>query len=135
LGLSRRGRNNIAWIVMHCLENLDEYASGGRVYEYAWCWDLWQCKPEERPQPGDPFPRQAEMLARLHAIREAVVATLARLDEAALTEKVSDHPQKSSRADFYMRTIYHTMAHTRQIWLLRGALGLADGNWPHQHWA
>ncbi len=36
----------------------------------------------------------------------------------------------------YMWTIFHTMAHSRQIWLLRGALGLTDGrSWPQQHWA
>jgi len=39
-------------------------------------------------------------------------------------------------SDPYMRTIFHTMAHVRQIWLLRGALGLTDGKpWPQQHWA
>jgi hypothetical protein len=30
----------------------------------------------------------------------------------------------------------NTAAHVRQIWLLRGALGLTDGKaWPQQHWA
>jgi len=28
-----------------------------------------------------------------------------------------------------------TNSHVRQIWLLRGALGLANGPWPEQHWA
>ena len=29
----------------------------------------------------------------------------------------------------------HTMAHVRQIWLMRGAMGLTDKDgWPVQHW-
>jgi hypothetical protein len=39
-------------------------------------------------------------------------------------------------ADAYMRTIMHTMAHVRQIWYLRGVMGISDKNgFPHQHWA
>jgi hypothetical protein len=49
-----------------------------------------------------------------------------------------EHVKNKERlpSDAYMRTICHTMAHVRQIWLLRGALGLTDGkSWPRQHWA
>jgi hypothetical protein len=45
-------------------------------------------------------------------------------------------PWPGNRGDFLKRTIFHTMAHVRQIWLLRGALGLTDGkSWPQQHYA
>jgi hypothetical protein len=131
--------NNIAWIVMHCLDNLDDCANdrptGRRVMIYEWRWDLWECKPEERPRPGDPFPTRDEMLDLLHRIRTAAYAALEKLDELALTRLSISHPTKHSLADFYLRTIYHTQTHIRQIWLLRGALGLANGPWPEQHWA
>ena len=134
------GRNNIAWIVMHCLDNLDEYgvsiSTRKRVYPHEWRWDLWECAPEERPKPGDPFPGVHEMLERLRGIRGAAASAIAAASESFLVEKVGRHPRKPLRSDFYMRTIFHTMAHVRQIWLLRGALGLVDGqSWPRQHWA
>jgi len=133
------GKNNIAWIVMHCLDNLDEYANGcqtgQRTFPAEWRWDLWRCRPEERPKPGDPFPGVSEMLATLRHVREAATVTLDRANDATMLEKVGRHPHKPIRSDWYMRTICHTVSHTRQIWLLRGALGLADGPWPQQHWA
>ena len=133
------GENNIAWIVMHCLDNLDDCANdhptGQRVMPYEWRWDLWDCKPQERPKPGDMFPSLDEMLDLLHRIRTAAYAALEQLDEPALTRQSISHPTKHSLADFYLRTIYHTQSHIRQIWLLRGMLGLANGPWPEQHWA
>jgi len=134
------GRNNVAWIVMHCLDNLDEYsvscAAGKRAYPHEWRWDLWECKPEERPKPGDEFPGVAEMLERLNKVRDAAAAAIAPATETFLLENLGRHPRKPLRSDFYVRTIFHTMAHVRQIWLLRGALGLVDGqSWPRQHWA
>jgi len=44
--------------------------------------------------------------------------------------------QGRASADAYMCTAMNTMAHVRQIWALRGAMGRAgkDG-WPEQHWA
>lgn len=131
--------NNIAWIVMHCLDNLDDCANdrptGQRVMKYEWRWDLWNCQPGERPKPGDPFPTKDEMLDLLDRIRAAAFATLEKLDEPALTRQSIQRPTKHSLADFYLRTVYHTQTHIRQIWLLRGVLGLAGGAWPEQHWA
>ena len=38
--------------------------------------------------------------------------------------------------DACLRATWHVMTHVRQIWLLRGVLGLTDaGGWPEQHWA
>lgn len=133
-----RGRNNVAWIVMHCLDNLDEHAvgaqTGSRVYPSDGRWDLWDCKPEERPKPGDPFPTVEEMLARLRGVRTAAETAIGKASGESLAEPVG--PPGKIKADWYMRTICHTNAHVRQLWLLRGALGLTDGtSWPQQHWA
>ena len=132
------GRNNIAWIAMHCLDNLDDCAvekhTGARLYASEWRWDLWQGSATDRPKPGDSFPGVAEVLSRLAAIREAATRALAEASDESLLRHVGDDPDKSEAADWYVRTTYHTMAHVRQIWLLRGALGLGSGAWPRQHW-
>ena len=132
------GENNIAWIVMHCLDNLDDCAigaqSGERLYPSEWRWDLWECSPNERPKPGDPFPTPPEMLERLWAIREKSMSILDAFNEQILTAPYNIHPLKSNRADLYMRTICHTNSHIRQIWYLKGALGIKTAS-PQQHWA
>ena len=135
------GRNNIAWIAMHCLQNLDIYANvfqtGHRTFEHGRRWDLWNAKPEERPKLGDPFPSQEELTAMLRKIGAGAKAGLASASENDLMgRRLAENWWPGMAADAYMRTIMHTMAHVRQIWLLRGALGLVDGkSWPQQHWA
>ena len=74
----------------------------------------------------------------LTALQEAFtgLAALEGMTEASLRRQVDWHPDKSVPAGFYIRAIYHTMPHVRQIWLLRGAMGAAGGlAWPRQHWA
>jgi hypothetical protein len=133
------GHNSIAWIVTHSLQNLDEYTNlphGGQpTFQHDRRWDLWQAQPHERPKPTDPFPSQAQMTQWLHSLRDVAQRTLDQLTEADLRRKPGNH-WPGNVADMYMRTICHTMAHVRQVWLLRGALGLTDGKtWPQQHWA
>jgi hypothetical protein len=131
------GRNNIAWIVMHTLQNLDEYTNleaGALTFPHETRWNLWGCTSDQRPKPGDEFPSQSQMMEWLHSLRERSVSTLSRLKESWLLEKAGGR-WPGNRADFYKRTIFHTAAHVRQIWLLRGALGLTDGkSWPQQHY-
>lgn len=132
------GRNNIAWIVMHTLMNLDIYAvcfqtGKGTV-------DLWDQRwhyNSPRPRPGEPFPSQQEMMQMLRGLRAAAQPALEEADEGALLgRRRCEDWWSGTAADAYMRTIFHTMAHLRQVWLLRGALGLTDGkSWPQQHWA
>ncbi len=135
------GRNNIAWIVMHCLWHLSGYAgffqTGKRDIPHERRWDLWQCSPEERPKPGDTFPTRDQMLALLERVHATVEVGLETATEEDLhTRRFAEHWWKRTAADAYLRTIEHTQAHVRQIWLLRGALGLTDGDsqrWPQQH--
>ena len=132
------GRNNIAWIVMHCLMNLDIYAvlfqTGQGIADH---WDKRWHYNAAKPEPSQTFPPQKEMLEKLRALRTIVERDLAEVSEAKLMGK--RHAQDwwpGTAADAYMRTIFHRMAHIRQIWLLRGALKLTDGkSWPRQHWA
>ena len=135
-------RNNIAWIVMHCLQNLDTYANSFQTKESSFThdrrWDLWDCRPDERPRPEDAFPSQQEALDLLR--RTGATARLglnsASRDDLLGRRHAHEWWGRKTSADAYLRTISHTQAHVRQIWLLRGALGLTDGkNWPQQHWA
>lgn len=137
-----RGRNNIAWILMHALQNLDTYANafqtGERAFAHEDRWDLWRCSEDKRPKPGDPFPSKKEMMDTLRAVRVAAMEGIAIARESDLlgSRMAEGWWGQRTSADAYMRTIYHAMAHVRQIWLLRGALGMTDGkSWPRQHWA
>ena len=134
-------RNNIAWIMMHTLHNLDMYANafqaGDAALSHNERWSLWKCRYNERPKPGDDFPSQDELMKALDAVRTAATAGIGSASESDLNgRRAADDWWPASSADAYMRTIFHAMAHARQVWLLRGALGLLDGkSWPQQHWA
>ena len=131
------GRNNIAWMVMHALQNLDKYTNvahgGAPIFEHQWRWSLWD--DNQRPKPGDSFPARDRMIGWLHALRTEAEKVLARTDKTYLASKPGgDWP--GSVADMYMRTIFHTASHVRQIWALRGLLGqVSTRTWPRQHWA
>ena len=133
------GENNIAWILMHSLQNLDEYADlaqgGEAVFAHEGRWDLWQCADDERPVPGDAFPTQRECVDILAGVRAAAMERISAATRKDLRREFPDW-QNRTRADAYMRTIFHTMSHIRQIWLLRGVMGLTGGKLlPQQHWA
>ena len=136
-----RGRNNIAWIVMHSLQVLDacanRFQTGQVCFAHDRRWDLWECSQGERPKAGDAFPAVAEMKDILDKVCQATITGLSAATERDLLGK--RHAEgwwKGNAADAYVRAIFHAMAHVRQIWLLRGALGLTDGKtWPQQHWA
>jgi hypothetical protein len=133
------GRNNIAWIVMHTLHNLDFYTNavqtGRRVLPDERRWGLWI--RAELPKPGNDFPSSREMMDKLEAVRSAAMKAIEGAEENDLRKKQDfENRWERTRADAYMRTIYHTMAHVRQIWFLRGVLGTTDEKpWPRQHWA
>ena len=138
------GRHNITTIVMHALGNLDEYGlrcQGGKgVVEHEERFDMWAHSPQElRPMQAD-LPGVAEMAEKLHGLREAVFAVL---DTTCEDDLLKARPgvqwfaeRGRTRADAYMRTIMHANCHIRQIWMLRGVMGLTDTDgWPVQHWA
>ena len=137
-------RHNITTMVMHCLKNLDEYGlhcqTGESVIAYEERFDMWSHPPQELHPLQKDLPTVREMVARLHALRDAIVEALDAATEEDLRRPrdVTDWYAQWGRvsADAYMRTIMHTMAHVRQIWMLRGVMGLTDRDgWPVQHWA
>ena len=139
------GRNNIAWIVMHTLQNLDTYTNlfpaGDATFDHDRRWDLWQCAESEKPKPGNDFPTVKEMLAILVRLKENAMGALEGMTEEDLLASPrhgEDFWKGRNQLDAYVRPMGNANAHIRQIWLLRGALGLTDGRsecWPQQHWA
>lgn len=135
------GRNNIAWIVMHSLAGMDIICGQGQggkpVFSWDPRWDLWQAPPEQKPKPGDDFPSREELMEKLNAVRKAITERLGGTDEPELLKNHApeDWKHEGNSADLYVRSIYHTMGHVRQVWLLRGAMGLGQGkHWPAVHW-
>ena len=138
------GRHNITTLIMHALENLDVYTcqfqTGSLALDHEQRFNIWRIAEGEIPAPCQDLPTCTEMLRRLKTIREA---GLAALEEAAEEDLAGPrcappwwHDDGKNSADAYMRTLWHTMAHVRQIWLLRGILGWEKaGTWPEQHWA
>ena len=131
---------------MHSLLNLDLHGTHSLYYllydgdgehnKYAVDWDRYgdQFYMDQQPQLGDSFPTVGRMLDYLEAVQRTTFEILDRLTEADLRKPIRDWWQSAS--DACMRTIWHTMAHVRQIWLLRGLLGWnQEQAWPCQHWA
>ena len=138
------GRHNVVTLVEHCIQCLDLYAcevqNGKLTFEPEKRFDIWHHSAEElRPLMVD-LPTVARQRRWLDVLREAILRTLDETaDEDLLKPRpcwwFEEQPEKVS-ADAYMRCICHTMAHVRQIWLMRGLMGLTDQDgWPEQHWA
>lgn len=138
------GRHCIASIVMHCQENLDVYAclcqTGVACLEHDPRFDLWRWPEDQVPGPMPDMPGAAMLVERAKAIRAAAMPGI----EAATSGELAGRrhcpdwwvARGKNAADAYLRTIHHTQAHVRQIWLMRGAMGLTDTDgWAEQHWA
>ena len=137
-------RHCVATLVEHCVQCLDLYACEVQGAELTF-------EPEERfainlypleqlrPRLTD-LPTVAQMREKLCGLREAVMRVLNDTADAELHTPrpcwwFEENPDRTS-ADAYMRCIWHTMAHVRQIWHMRGMMGLTDEHgWPQQHWA
>ena len=137
-------RHNVATIAMHAIENLDHYACAFQIGRWALKhedrFDMWQHSPAEVRDRMVNLPTYDNLLSRIRAIREAATPALEQATERDLLgpRHADDWWKEKGRTstDAYMRTIFHTMAHVRQIWFMRGVLGLTDKEgWPEQHWA
>jgi len=138
-------RHNIVTLVEHTLQCFDLYGceAQGRplTFEPEERFDIWHHDPATlRSQMGD-LPTVVEERERIAAVRAAVMESLEQTSAEALGQPNSqswwfeEHPERV-RADAFIRSSSHCMAHVRQIWFLRGRLGLTDAEgWPEQHWA
>lgn len=144
-GFPLEHRHNIVALADHCLQCLDLYGcevhGQDRTFEPEERFDIWQFSPEMlRPRMVD-LPSVQEVRQRLDAVRQAVTGVLDRTSAEELGKGnmaswwFEEQPDRV-RADAFMRAVMHTMAHVRQIWHMRGLMGLTDEHgWPEQHWA
>ena len=139
------GRHNIGTIVMHCLENLNGNALwnqvGKSLLDDDERFDMWSHSADELRSLQQNLPGVRQMVEWLRALRAAISEGLETATEEDLrgpragSDWYAHHPGRT-RADACLRTTMHTMAHIRQVWMLRGVMGLTDKEgWPEQHWA
>ena len=137
-------RNNIVSIVMHCLQQHDDFNGNlqyrrGMKAKYEWHFlkheerfKLWGVPEEKLPKPGDKFPTVAEVMMNHEEVHRNIIKNISELTEEDFTSSgVGPWPRL---CDIFFRAIYHTNSHVRQIWLLRGIMKVT-GKWPEQHYA
>jgi hypothetical protein len=138
-------RNCIAWIAVECIMNLDRHANsfqtGERVIpdtaQWKIWWNLFRHERSRQPDSAADFPPVEEIVEQLNAVADAAWKGLLDATPGDLAGNRHAAPEWAPRTagDAYFRTIAHTNSHVRQIWLLRGALGLTNSHaWPRQHW-
>ena len=138
------GRHNIVTIVEHLLETLDFYACEAQtdegIVEHEDRYDIWHHSPEDVRDNMADLPGVAEVAERLRTVAAAARKILDG-QETGVLQSLRPGTWWADKADrtcldAYMRVTMHVMAHVRQIWLMRGAMGLTDKDgWPEQHWA
>ena len=141
---SIEGRHNIVTIVEHCIDSLDVYGcevqAGEGVLAHEERFDIWHHSPEDVREKMTDLPSVEAVLERLRTVAAAAGKILAEQTAESLSAGRpgtwwTDEFGKTA-ADAYMRVTMHFMAHVRQIWLMRGVMGLTDkAGWPEQHWA
>jgi hypothetical protein len=130
---------NIASIVAHLLQNANTFALAAqgatRIYEGEDRWSFYDLSLDQMPKSGDSFPTIGELRKCLTDTQKAVFMHLDKTSEADLLQSRAPKEWKheGNSSDLYIRVIAHHMAHLRQIWLMRGCMGL--DYWPCQHWA
>ncbi len=138
-------RNNILSLVMHCLTQVDDYngylqwrrgASGPLrdwhflpVYER---FDLWEMDGRIPSPTEDMLLPVSDVLTMHDTVEAAVLASFETLtEEDVLAPTEGPCPRL---CDWWFRVAYHQHAHVRQIWLMRGLLGVTT-RWPEQRFA
>ena len=143
-----RERHSIGTMAMHCIESLNGFAcwaqigQGVEVAAEDALFDAWSCTPEQldQSQGGRALPGVAQIVQWVAQIREKAMQGLQQAGEEDLRgpRVNSDWCRRTGRpaGDAYMRCLCHVMAHVRQVWCIRGAMGaFGEGDWPQQHYA
>jgi hypothetical protein len=138
------GHNNIATIVTHLLQQHDDFNAvlqrkRGMKVRHEWRFmqheerfELWGLPKAKLPKPGQSFPTVAETLANHQLIHKALIDNITAIpQEEFISAGVGQWPRL---CDMFFRATYHANAHVRQIWFLRGIMGI-DKGWPVQHYA
>jgi hypothetical protein len=140
-----RERHSIGDLVEHSLLVIDMYLCQHQVgrmgMEHDYESNLYGKTVEEVRKVRKRKRSVGELLDGLRSIRDIAAEGLAAATEDDLlgprcAEEWCEQFGRNS-LETYLRGIMHTNAHIRQIWLLRGALGLTERDkdgWPTQHY-
>ena len=133
-------RNNIVTLVEHCIQILDMYAcelqGEALTFEPEKRFDTFHFSPQDlRPLMHD-LPTVELERRRIAQLRQHITAGLQCVIDADLIRPrrgcwwFDENPGRV-RSDAYMDCVWHTTAHVRQIWLMRGLMGVRDDQgWP-----
>ncbi|MFW6302989.1 MAG: hypothetical protein ACOC2L_00075, partial [Candidatus Sumerlaeota bacterium] len=127
----------IAWITMHVLQHFDQYAvtfqCGSSAVDSAKFWVI-NTPPAvaEKSYPG-----RKEIFDTYQPVRAAAIdALVSASNEDLMGKRCAPEEWPGNAVDAYVRAIYHTTMHLRQIWAVRGRMGLTcKDTMPHQLWA
>ncbi len=137
--------NNIVTIVMHCLQQHDDFNGNlqvkrnvkGKYKEWHFLkheerFNLWQLPAEQLPKSTDTFPTVEQVRLHHEEIHGHLVENINELPEDDfISNSVGPWPRL---CDIFFRATYHTNAHIRQIWLLQGLMDITT-TWPKQYYA
>jgi uncharacterized damage-inducible protein DinB len=109
-------------IAMHTVECLDYYFRSDTVTPWAWgAW--WQ-------HPDDVKPSPTELLAYVQAVTLRVETHLAALTDADLSQLyAAGGKHGSTRLEYYLYALRHTMQHHGALSLLALQAGYPSGHW------
>lgn len=139
------GRSNAATYVMHVLQQLDDFNGNlqlkrgipGPVRDWHFMeWEerfhISRLTEDQMPKPDDKFPPVAEVLAIHDQLHHIVLGNMEALNEDEFV--CSGVGRRTRLCDIFFRHIYHTQAHVRQIWFMRGLMGVTR-KFPEQNFA
>jgi len=122
----------IAWIVEHCLSNMDLFVhqgvTGRLAIDHEHRFMAW---PIIDPKPGDPYPSLDELKARWTKVMDACAGALESLEEADLQRRSKSARPPEPLVESCLRVINHHNAHLRQIWCILGRRRM-DHKFPDQ---
>ena len=122
------GGFNIAWCVMHLIENHNWYmlvVQGGKdLLPADWDHTRWHWKAQ-MPTPELDYPKVQWMASLAAAIHRDAISRLDTTGEDEFKTLRTPHADETSKAS-YLRMLSHSNVHIRWIWQIRGALGLTS---------
>lgn len=126
------GHSPVAWIVCHCLVNVDFFIHRGVTGQ--WCLrheDRFHRWPLIDPKPGDAYPGLPELTDRWGRLCDAAAAALEGISPEQLQQPGRSADPPEPLVESCLRVINHSNAHLRQIWCILGRRRV-DGKWPTQ---
>jgi hypothetical protein len=121
----------IAWIIQHCVSNVDHCIHMGITGRFLLDHDIrFRAWPLIEPKPGDEYPPLPEMIDRWKRVTDASIDLLRELPEERLQER-SLEDESELLAESCLRCTNHQNAHLRQAWCILGRRRV-DDRWPEQ---